>query len=143
MFQLGVTPLIETIIARFKNDEILMQDVAGVYDAVPSDLNAEQPYVIVGGAEPTPWNTMNRVGFEVMFSVYVVAGRMTETSPARVHALMERALYLLNNKHNEIKVPGWHLAQLQFDSGDTPQDADSEGFDAIIPFKALIQQNSK
>lgn len=139
----GISGLQAAIISKLKTDATLMGTIKEVYDRIPEDTEAAQPFIIVGPFKFAPWDTRTSRGFEVLCMISVIWSRdLVEPGPMELIDVLSRVWELLDRKQNNIVLPGWNVASCCMEEGDYLQDADGAGMDGTLTFKVQIQRTS-
>lgn len=127
-------PLQQAVYARLTGDATLMGLVSGVFDYMPDDT--APPYIAIGEATETPFNTLNRgEGSDATITFQVTS----ETKGfSKALAVTDRMEVLLN--FYEITISGYDTVYLRKDNVTTMREPDGVTRRVIARYRLVAQK---
>lgn len=122
----------QAIYQTLLNDSVIDSLTVGVYDDVPADT--DYPYIAVGEAEETPFNTFDRIGRDSIFTLHIFSDYRGYKES---YEILERMNELLDYK--EITITNWQAVYLRYET----TNAMKEGGDIrhlAVDYRAIVQE---
>lgn len=126
------------IYSKLTNNADIMSRVVGIFDAVPQTENGsdtEFPYITIGEAVHSEWDTDNTIGNDVSVTIHVWSRYRGRRETKEIQGMIFNALH-----RQDLTYEGFDFISIDFEASQSFLDADGLTRHGIQTFRILIDE---